>query len=112
MADVQNIKETAKKHRSEITGHYILYNPIFVFVKPRLFLYRKEGKGKVEGEICLLGLKKKLRLVKHKEKEWIFQSEVNMVTVDIVMKFITADSLEGFLDTPVGHILFAGKKVG
>jgi hypothetical protein len=50
--------------------------------------------------------------VKHKEKEWIFQSEVNMVTVDIVMKFITADSLEGFLDTPVGHILFAGKKVG
>ena len=111
MADVQNIKETAKKHQSDITGHFILYNPIFVFVKPRLFLYRKEGKGKVEGEICLPGFKRKLRFVKHKEKEWIFQLDVNIVTVDIVMKFITADAIEGFLDTPVGHIKFAGKKV-
>jgi len=58
------------------------------------------------------GLKKKLRFVKHKEKEWIFQYDVNIVTIDVVIKFSTESAFEGFVDTPVGHIRFTGKKVG
>jgi len=50
--------------------------------------------------------------VKHKEKEWIFQYDVSIVTIDVVIKFSTENTFKGFVDTPVGHIRFTGKKVG
>jgi len=110
--EIVNKEKSVKKHQSDMTGRYILHHPLFAFIKPKLYLYRKEGKGKIEGEICLLGLKRKLRLVKHKEKEWIFQYDVSIVTIDVVIKFSTENAFKGFVDTPVGHIRFTGKKVG
>lgn len=104
-------EESVKEPQVDVTGRYILKHPLFVINKPRLRLYRKEENGKVEGEICWLGFKKKLILDKHKEHHWVFQCHVDIVTIDVVIKFITIDAFEGFMDTPVGDISFTGKKV-
>ena len=60
-------------------------------------LYSKEGN--VEGEIRWLGLKKMLKLDKHKEHHWVFQFQLDIVTIEMVINFITIDSFEGFMDT-------------
>jgi hypothetical protein len=109
--EVVHTEENFKKFQTDVTGRYILKNSLLAFIKPRLLLYRKEENEKVEGELCLLGFRKKLRLAKHKEQEWIFQCNVDIVTVDVVLRFSTEEAFEGFVDTPVGHMKFTGKKV-
>lgn len=104
-------EENIKQPQADVTGSYIIKHPLFVLRKPRLLLYRKVENGEVEGEISLLGFKKKLRLAKHKRHEWVFQCDVDIITVDVVIKFYTEEVFEGFLDTPVGHVRFIGKKV-
>ena len=102
-------EENVKESQVDVAGRYILNQPLFMINKPRLMLYSKEGN--VEGEIRWLGLKKMLKLDKHKEHHWVFQFQLDIVTIEMVINFITIDSFEGFMDTPIGHFRFTGKKV-
>lgn len=104
-------EERVKDPQADVIGRYILKHPMFVINKPRLRLYRNEKNGKIEGEICWLGFKKKLRLDKHTKNHWVFQFDLDIVTIDVIIKFITIEAFEGFIDTPVGHFRFTGKKV-
>ena len=102
-------EENVNESQVDVAGRYILNHPLFMINKPRLMLYSKEGN--VEGEIRWLGLKKMLKLDKHKEHHWVFQFRLDIVTIEMVINFITIDSFEGFMDTPIGHFRFTGKKV-
>lgn len=57
VTDMENVEKFVKQ-QPDRTGRYVLRHQLFGFFNPKLFLYRKEENGKVEGEICLLGLKK------------------------------------------------------
>lgn len=102
-----NVKEL----QADVTGCYIIKHPLFVINRPRLVLYRKDDNGKVEGEIRWLGFKKKLKLDKHKENYLVFQFQVDIITIEVVIKFNQLETFEGFMDTPVGDFRFTGKKV-
>ena len=111
MKEIADKEEYVKKFQTDVTGSYIIKNTLLTIIKPRLLLYRNEENEKVEGELLLLGFRKKLRLAKHKEQEWIFQCDVDIVTIDVVLRFTAEDAFEGFVDTPIGHMRFAGRKV-
>lgn len=104
-------EENMKEPLADVIGRYIIKHPLFVIFKPRLKFYRKEKSGKVTGEISWMGLKKKLKLAKHKDHHWVFQFQVDIITIDVIINFINIDTFEGFIDTPVGHFMFTGRKV-
>lgn len=104
-------KEESIKSQADMIGRYMIKHPIFMIRKPRLRIYRNEDNGKVEAEIFWIGFKKQLHLNKHKERHWVFQFNVDIFTIDVVINFITIEEFEGFIDTPVGDFRFTGKKV-
>jgi len=58
VTEIKNIEKSVKNQQPDRTGRYVLRHQLFSFINPKLFLYRKEENGKVEGELWLLGLKK------------------------------------------------------
>jgi hypothetical protein len=109
--EIADNEKNVKKVQTDVTGCYVIKSSLLTIIKPRLLLYRKEENEKVEGEFLLLGFRKKLRLAKHKEQEWIFHCDVDIITIDVVLRFTTQEGFKGFVDTPIGHVKFTGKKV-
>jgi hypothetical protein len=89
----------------------MIKHPLFPFRKPRLILSRESENGKLEGELALLGFRKKLRLVKQKGQELLFHFDVDIITFEVELRFTSEEAFGGILDTPIGHIRFTGRKV-
>lgn len=111
MKELVHKEENGKQTKADVSGCYIIKHPLFPFRKPRLELSRKSENGKVAGELELLGFRKKLRLEKQKGQELLFQFDIDIITFELELRFISEEAFEGILDTPIGHIRFTGRKV-
>lgn len=90
-------------------GTYRLRHPFFLLYKPRLVLKRGKKSKKLHGTLKWLGFTRKLRLVKEKETELVFETTIDIILIDVVIHFYNTTALEGFIDTPIGHLRFTGK---
>jgi hypothetical protein len=90
-------------------GVYALSFPLSFVLKPRLNLAYNKKKSKLKGEISFWGQKKKLKLVEDHEGQFVFVLQIDIIMVDLVVHFHKKDALEGFFDTPIGHICFSGR---
>lgn len=98
-----------KEAFSYAEGVYALRFPLSFVLKPKLNLVYNKGKSKLKGEISFFGQKKKLKLVEHHDSQFVFVLKIDIITVDLVIRFHKKDAFEGFVDTPIGHISFSGR---
>lgn len=92
-------------------GTYRLRHPFFLLFKPILVLKPGKKGKKLQGVIKWLRFARKLRLVKEKDAELVFEATIDIILIDVVIHFYTTTSLEGIIDTPLGHLRFTGKLI-
>jgi len=92
-------------------GIYVIRHPLFLILKPRLTLKYNRKKTKLKGSLSWFRYKRKLKLIKMKGNELLFVFLVDMITLDLVVKFYKADAFEGFVDLPIGMIPFTGRLI-
>jgi hypothetical protein len=90
-------------------GTYRLRHPLFLLFKPTLVLKRGKRGKKLQGTLKWLGFTRKLRLIKEKETELVFETTIDIILIDVVIHFYNTTALEGLIDTPIGHLRFTGK---
>ncbi len=59
-----------------------------------------------------LGRRQKLQLIKFRDDWMVFQFDIDIVKVDMVIQFYRRDAFDAFFDTPIGHIRFTGRYTG
>lgn len=92
-------------------GVYALKFPFSFFLKPKVNLVYNKKKSKVKGEVSFWGQKKKLELVEDHGGQFVFVLQIDIIMVDLVIRFYKKDAFEGFVDTPIGHIFFTGRYI-
>lgn len=90
-------------------GLYNIRHPLFLLYKPKLTLIYNKKKTKLKGSLKWLRYKKKLKLIKARDNELLFIFNVDIISIDMVLKFYKSDAFEGFLDLPIGMIPFTGR---
>jgi hypothetical protein len=60
-------------------GTYKLRHPFFLIFKPTLVLKRGKKSNKLRGSLYWLCFKKKLRLIKEKEAELVFETNIDII---------------------------------
>lgn len=93
-----------------VMGIYTLRHPLLFLVPLRLRLSEGKSSSKIRADLQCCWFRKKLKFVKKKDMTLIFSLPIDIVTIDVVLKFYKADAFEGIFDTPIGHFRFAGKR--
>ncbi len=90
-------------------GKYSIQHPLFFIAKPHLLFIKTDSEAKIDGVLLWLGRKIPLQLVHEKKDELIFLLPIKTVPVELVLHF-DKHCFQGFLDTPIGHYRFLGRK--
>lgn len=95
-----------------LSGTYLLKHPIIFFARVKLDISYSKKKHKMKA--CLRLFHKRVHLTCQKRSEGIyyFAFSIDIVQMLLIVKSIDHFYIDGFFDTPIGHVRFVGKKVG
>ena len=115
MADrSRNLKKIEKEIRKRTDetpyreGVYVMKHPLFMLVRPKLTLKYNKKQTRLNGSIALWGNARKMKLVEVYNHHLVYEFNIDIFPIDMVIHFYTRYGFEGFFDTPLGHIRFTG----
>lgn len=95
-----------------VSGCYKLKQPCCWPFKPRLYLKLGDKGKKVKGSFHWMGITQKLHMVGRNGDRVMMRFAIEVVPVELVLRFYEDGRIDGFVDLPIGHFNISGRFEG